>query len=227
MTRSLVGGYGLLTVALLFAACGGGGEPSPPTAVPTSSLLPPASDTHAAPAATAPAATAPSDTASPAATAPAATSAAVLVDESLIDYLPVEVAGIALTSDPATAGTIAADPDLAASASSIAVALAIAPGASVGDDVAVVSVVKLKPGVFDAEFFRSWRDSYDKAACEAAGGTAGNAHAVIGGKETDIGTCAAGAHTYHVYLEASNVIVSVTSVGDLRLGEQIVAGLRE
>ena len=215
MTRTHVRAGSLLAVALLFAACGGGGggggAPVTPTAAPTSSLLPP---TSAAPV---------PDTAPPATT----TSAAIVVDETLIDYLPIEVAGIALTSDPDTAGEIASDPDLAASASAIAVASAIAPGTSVGDDLAVVSVVRLKPGVFDTEFFRSWRDSYDKAACEAAGGTAGNAQAVIGGRETDIGTCGAGAHTYHVYLEASNVIVSVTSVGRLRLGEQIVAGLRE
>jgi len=213
VTRTHVRAGSLLAVALLFAACGGGGgggAPVTPTAAPTSSLLPPASDTPSA------------DTPS-AATA----SAAIVVDETLIDYLPIEVAGIALTSDPDTAGEIASDPDLAASASAIAVASAIAPGTSVGDDLAVVSVVRLKPGVFDTEFFRSWRDSYDKAACEAAGGTAGNAQAVIGGRETDIGTCGAGAHTYHVYLDASNVIVSVTSVGRLRLGEQIVAGLRE
>ena len=203
MTRTVVLTAGLLTVALLLTACGG--EPVTPTKASPSSLLPPASDTPSA----------------------AATSAAIVVDETLIDYLPIEVAGVALTSDPGTAGDIASDPDLAASASAITVAFAIAPGASVGDDVAVASVVRLKPGVFDAEFFRSWRDSYDEAACEAAGGTAGNAQAVIGGRATDIGTCAAGAHTYHVYLEASNVIVSVTSVGELRLGEQIVAGLRE
>jgi hypothetical protein len=30
-----------------------------------------------------------------------------------------------------------------------------------------------------------------------------------------------------VYLEKDDVIVSVTSVGELRLGEQVIAGLRE
>lgn len=205
MNRAPVLGGGLLVIASLLVACGG--EPSTPPSASSASLAPPASSV-------------PSETA----TVP---TAAIQVDDALIGHLPVEVAGIALTSDPDTARSIASDQDLAATASSIAVAFAIAPGASVGDDVAVVSVVQLKPGVFDPAFFRSWRDSYDTAACEAAGGTAGNAQAVIGGRETDIGTCAAGAHTYHVYLEASNVIVSVTSVGELGLGQQIVAGLRE
>ncbi len=92
---------------------------------------------------------------------------------------------------------------------------------------AVVSVVQLRPGVFDDAFFRDWRDSYDAAACDAAGGVAGNAQAEIDGRDIYIGTCAAGAHTYHAYLEDASVVVSVTSVGDLRLGEQIMAGLRE
>lgn len=202
MTPSLVRVGSLLMVALLLAACGNAA--TTPTAAPTASLLSAASD-------------------GPSPAGPGA----IIVDETLIEHLPVEVAGIVLVGDPDTAGTIASDPDLAASASAIAVAFAIAPGASVGDDVAVASVVQLRPGVFDDEFFRSWRDSYDAAACEAAGGTAGNAEAEIGGRDTHIGTCAAGAHTYHVYLEGQDVIVSVTSVGELRLGERIVAGLRE
>jgi hypothetical protein len=154
-------------------------------------------------------------------------SSGILVDQTLLDHLPVEVGGIALVSDPDTAGNIATDPDLATNAAAIAVAFAIGPGASDGDDVAVVSLVQLRPGVFDDAFFRDWRDSYDAAACDAAGGVAGNAQAEIDGRDIYIGTCAAGAHTYHAYLEDASVVVSVTSVGDLRLGEQIMAGLRE
>lgn len=210
MTRSAVAIGSLLSAVLLLAACGGG--PSTSSAMPTSSLVPPASDTR-------------SDT--PSGPSASSTPAAVVVDEALIDHLPGEVAGIALTIDPATAGDIASDPTLAASASAIAVAFAIAPGASVGGDVAVASVVQLRPGAYDAEFFRAWRDSYDRAACDVAGGVVGNAQAVIAGRDVYIGRCTAGAHTYHVYLEASNVIVSVTSVGELSLGEQVVAGLRE
>lgn len=160
----------------------------------------------------------------------AVASSGILVDQTLLDLLPVEVGGIALASDPDTAGNIATDPDLATNAAAIAVAFAIAPaasGTSGGDDVAVVSLVQLRPGVFDETFFRDWRDSYDAAACDAAGGVAGNAQAEIDGRDIYIGTCAAGAHTYHAYLEDASVVVSVTSVGDLRLGEQIMAGLRE
>ncbi len=202
MTRSIVLTGGLLTVGILISGCGGDTATATAATTATASLQPPVSG------------------------APAGTSA-ILVDETLLDYLPVQVGGIALERDPDTAGNIASDPDLAEQASAIAVAFAISPGASTADDVAVVSVVRLRSDVFDAEFFRSWRDSYDAAACEAAGGVAGNAEAEIDGRPTYIGTCAAGARTYHVYLEGPNVIVSVTSVGDGRFGEQIVAGLRE
>ena len=81
--------------------------------------------------------------------------------------------------------------------------------------------------MFDEAFHRSWRDSYDAAACAAAGGVSGNAQAEFGGHETHIGSCVQGAFTYHVYLEARNVLVSITSVGARRLGEQVVTGLDE
>jgi hypothetical protein len=150
---------------------------------------------------------------------------AIAVDEDLLDVLPDRIAGIDLVSDPDTAAAIASDPDLARTASAIAVALAIAPGRS--DDLVVISVVQLRPGVFDDAFYRSWRDTYDTAACGPAGGVAGNAQAEIGGHDTFIGTCAQGAFTYHVYLEDLDRFVSITSVGDRRLGEQIVAGIGE
>jgi hypothetical protein len=156
-----------------------------------------------------------------------ATASAIVVDEGLLDVLPAQVAGIDLVGDPDTAAAIASDPDLAATASAIAVAFAIAPGDSGSEDLAVISVVQLRPGVFDDAFYRSWRDTYDAAACAPAGGVTGNAQAEIGGHESYIGTCGQGAFTYHVYLEDLDRFVSITSVGERRLGEQVVAGIRE
>jgi len=155
------------------------------------------------------------------------TTTAIAVDEALLDVLPGQVDGIDLVSDPVTAASIASDADLATMVSAIAVALAIEPGASVGDDLAVVSVVQLRPDAYDDAWFRSWRDTYDAAACEPAGGVQGNAEAVIAERDTFIGTCAQGAFTYHVHLEDPDRLVSITSVGDRRLGEQVVAGLGE
>ncbi len=194
-------------VTLLAVAACGSTAPTP-TSSPTLAATPGPSGSH-----------------SPVPTAVA--SSDVVVDPSLLDHLPAEVGGIPLVDDPDTAGNIASDPDVAANAAAIAVAFAIGPGASDEDDVAVVSVVRLRSGVFDDAFFRDWRDSYDAAACEAAGGVAGNAQAEVDGRTIHIGTCAAGAHTYHAYLADAGVLVSVTAVGDLRLGEQIMADLRE
>ena len=191
-----------VAASLVIAACAG----------PAGSLVPSAAS---------PTASVPSDPAT------SADGGAIVVDDGLLDILPAQVAGIDLVSDPDTAAAIASDPDLATTASAIAVAIAVAPGASDDDDVAVVSVVQLKPGVFDDAFYRSWRDTYDAAACEPAGGVDGNAQAEIGGHETYIGTCAQGAFTYHVHLEELERFVSITSVGERRLGEQVVAGIGE
>ena len=181
-----------------------------------------------APSATTPASSASSPGASTASPEPSSSAGpAIVVDEGLLDILPPQVDGIDLVSDPVTAASIASDPDLAPIASAIAVALAIEPGASVGDDLAVVSVVQLRPGSYDDTWFRSWRDTYDEAACEPAGGAVGNAQARIAGHDTFIGTCARGAFTYHVHLEDPDRLVSITSVGEQRLGEQVVAGLGE
>ena len=127
----------------------------------------------------------------------------ILVDEDLLALLPASVDGIALVSDPETAASIASDPDPRGVCSGHRRCVRDRPGASVADDLAVVSVVQLRPDVFDDAFFRAWRDTYDAAACAAAGGVAGNAEAEFDGHETYIGSCVQGAFTYHVYLGGS------------------------
>ncbi len=204
----------LLPFLLATVACGSGANPSaePPTASPTAATTA---------ATTAPPTQAPTPTQSP------MPSPAVAVDETLLDRLPVTVAGVALVSDPDTAATIAGDPSLAIAVTAIAVAIAVVPGSSNGDDIAIVSVLQLKDGIVREAFFGSYRHSFDAAACASAGGVNGTSEADIGAHRAFVGACTNGANTYHVYLEQSNVIVSVTAVGELRLGEQVIAGLRE
>jgi hypothetical protein len=151
----------------------------------------------------------------------------VTVDPGLLEVLPVAVDGVALAADPATAAEIAADPLLADSALSIAVAVAIAvaPGASESDDVAVASVIRLRPDVFDEAFYQEWRDTYNQAACEVADGVDTETPTRIGGRASYLGTCVGGARTYHTYLEDQGFIVSVTATGARRFGELILAGL--
>ena len=109
------------------------------------------------------------------ATAPAASpagspaSAAAVVDPALLRHLPAAVDGFPLAPDPTTAATVAADPTLAANAEAIAMAIVVAPG-STGDDLAVASVVRLRPGVDNPIFREIFRAAYDRVACEQAGG---------------------------------------------------------
>ena len=148
---------------------------------------------------------------------------AVVVDGGLLALLPAEVDGVALTPDPDTAAELAADPGLADPLAAIAVTAAFGPLASdeTGGDYAVATVVRLRDGVFSEGFFRDWRDTFDTAVCEQAGGVSGHAEADIGAHRTWVGTCAGGVHTYHATLRDDTVIVSLQGAGPGRYGEQV------
>jgi hypothetical protein len=147
------------------------------------------------------------------------------VDAGLLEVLPTEVQGTTLEPDPATAAQVGSDPLLADSALSIAVALAVAPGASDSEDLAVASVIRLRPDVFDEAFYQEWRDTYNEAACEVADGVESEDETQIAGRQVYTGTCVGGARTYHTYLVDQNFIVSITATGERRFGELIMAGL--
>ncbi len=106
----------------------------------------------------------------------------------------------------------------------VVTALAADPGTA---DFVYATVVRLRPDVFDDELFRDWRDSFDEGACSQAGGVTGRAEATLGGRTVHIGSCAEGVRTYHVWLAARRVLVSASSLGERRLGEVLVEGLRE
>jgi hypothetical protein len=150
----------------------------------------------------------------------------VIVDPGLLEVLPTQVDGVTLVPDPTTAAGVAGDPLLAASALSIAMALVVAPGPSDSEDLAVASVVRLRPDVFDDAFYQDWRDTYNEAACEVAGGIQSEVEARIGGRATFVGACTGGAQTYHAYLEDQGFIVSITTTGPRRFGELILANLQ-
>lgn len=200
---SAAAAVGLAVVAI--AGCG----PTPVTQPPTLAVATPV-----------PSAIAPS--------APPATTSAIKVDDTLLDLLPPDIAGVALTADPATAADIAADPTLATSVMGVAVAAAFGPlPTDTMLDYVVVTLARLEPGVLDDTYFRDWRDTFDAAVCAQAGGIDGHAEAEIAGHRTFITTCGGGVRTYHVYLPTSNVVVSMQASGEGRYGELVVKGLRE
>jgi hypothetical protein len=205
-------------IALVVAGCG----PSVPTGTPSAD--PPASAT-AVPSASAAASPSASPSASAAVETPPSLPPGVTIDPGLLEVVPAQIDGVALEPDPDTAAEIAADPLLADSARSVAVAIAVAPGSSGSEDLAVASVVRLRPDVFDEAFYQEWRDTYDEAACEVADGVESTAETEIAGRQVYTGTCVGGARTYHTYFVDQNFLVSVTASGERLFGEQIMAGL--
>ena len=162
---------------------------------------------------------------SPEASSPA-TGDEVAIDVSLLSILPPIVAGVPRQPALDTSAQIAGDPSLAGQVEALAVGLYVAAGTSAAEDLVIASVVRLQPDVFNETFFRGWRDTYDVAACEPAGGLRGNAETEIDGRQVFIGSCTNGAFTYHLRY-GEDVIVSLTSVGEGRFGEQVVQNLGE
>lgn len=200
------------------AACG----PTQPTTSPRSSASASASPTASLPLATA---SPPAPSASSAVETPRSLPAGVAVDPGLLEVFPAQIDGVTLEADPTTAAEVASDLLLAESALSIAVALAVAPGPSGSEDLAVASVIRLRPDVFDEAFYQEWRDTYNEAACDIADGVQSEDETEIGGRTAYVGTCVGGAQTYHTYLEDQGFIVSITATGERRFGELILAGL--
>ena len=202
MARARAAYAGVLCLALV--GCGPAPSPSPTTA-------PSAEASPVGP------------TAMPSATDVRASAVDVRVDPSLLELLPDEVEGVPIVPDAENAAGLAADPTLAADVEALALALA-ADQAAGAENLAIVNVVRLRPAVLGEAFFRQWRDSYDEAACAPAGGVSGHAEADIDGRRVFIGSCSGGAFTYHA-IHGDDVIVSITSVGESRLGEAIMEDL--
>lgn len=148
-------------------------------------------------------------------------------DQTLLTFTPVGPAGLTLTYDAETTATEIADPSLDPNVAALATGIAssTAPSASAAGDLVIVNVIRLRDASVDETWFRGWRDSYDQAACQPAGGVVGHAESTIGGHDVFIGTCAGGAFTYHLRLSGGGVIVSLTSIGLDRLGERIVQAM--
>ncbi|MGZ9276252.1 MAG: hypothetical protein ACXW4L_03915 [Candidatus Limnocylindrales bacterium] len=157
----------------------------------------------------------------------------VVADPTLLDLLPAEVAGVPLESDPESATDIAAQTTaeglITPFVSGIAIARAFAPQATdTATDYVVVTVARLRRAAFLDLVYREWRQTFDAAVCEQAGGVVGvTAETVIADHRTYIGTCAGGVHTYHVHLADRDVLLSMQGAGDGRFAERVIEGLTE
>jgi hypothetical protein len=198
-----------LAAALGLVACG--------SAVPTGA--PAVRSVEPAPVAT-------SSAGSPAASAPsshglASGMATAREDPSLLGVLPATVGGVPVILEHQSFVDAVADPAFASNTASAAFGVAVS-----GSDLVSGVVARLVPGRYSEAFFRDWRDTYDAGACAQSGGVAGNAQTTLGGRTVYIGTCAGGLRTYHAWVPSRGAIVSLFSVGDARLGEQAMSGIR-
>jgi hypothetical protein len=146
------------------------------------------------------------------------------IDPALLDVLPAEVAGLPVEPTPDAVVDALGNPAIVRNVQALAAAVVVDPAAS---EFAYATVMRFFDGVMSDAFYRDWRDSFDEGVCEQAGGVSGKAEAQIGGRQVFIGSCAGGAHTYHAWLGNRGVLVSVSAVGDHRLGEQLVEDLND
>jgi hypothetical protein len=155
--------------------------------------------------------------------APTTGTGATVVDATLLDLLPMTVAGATRRADAASAERIAADPALATTVAAVALALYAGDAGYV-----VATVSRLRPGVFGADFFRDWRETFDRAVCEQAGGVdVGHSEIVIDGRPAYRSSCVGGVIIHHVHLADRDVIVSLQGAGSADLGRLVVADLAE
>jgi hypothetical protein len=150
-------------------------------------------------------------------------SSPVVIDNSLLAIFPAEVGPAPVKEDLDAAAQAVNDPALDKIASGVDAGVAVDLG---NGDLVYALVVKLKPGAFGAELFRQWRDSYDDGACAQSGGVVGHAEAEIGGRQAYVTSCAQGLHTYHVWIEDQNLLITASAIGDGRFGELLLKGLR-
>lgn len=202
----------LLGVVLLAAACATA-SPTPPAPSPTPPPAPSPTQTPT-----------PSRTAAPSATRIPSPGEFAPIDPALLDVLPDEVAGLPVEPTPDALVDAVEDPAVVRNVQALAAAVVIDP---VAPEFAYATVIRFFDGVMSDAFYRDWRDTYDEGACEQAGGVSGKAEAEIGGRQVFIGSCAGGAHTYHAWLGNRGVLVSVSAVGEQRLGERLVEDLKD
>lgn len=203
----------IAALALVLAACGS----STPGATPAPSL-PPASEAAPSPQ---PSITVTASLPPSAAASAASSIGAVTIDSTLAGLLPSAIAGVEVTEAPATEDAARTSPAFAASASGFAAVQAVR---TAGSDLAIASIVRLRPDADPATFYADWRPSYDEAACGPAGGVSTRETERIGGRSVDVTHCTQGVTLYHAWLGGEAVLLSVLDVGPSGLGRSLVEG---
>jgi hypothetical protein len=146
----------------------------------------------------------------------------LVLDATLLAYLPTSVGGVDVTEDVDEAATALSDPALPRIASGVDGAVAV----DGNGNLVYGWIVRLRPDVFTDADYRQWRDAYDEGACAAAGGVVGRAEATIAERKVYVTSCVAGLHTYHLWLQDQDILIAASSIGEARFGEKLLEGLR-
>ncbi len=226
------------SLAIAVSACGSASTspaPASPAATVGTSVAPSVGPASAAPASAAPtAASAPvgSGSVSPSSGAVAPSGSpgpsaspvvTVAIDPTLAALLPTTVGGVAVARATATEDAASTSPRFKDLADGFASVEAIAPS---GSDIAIASIVRLRPDASAATFYTDWRSSFDAAACAPAGGVSTQETLTISGRPVDLTHCVQGASIYHVWLQGGRVLVSVLDIGTAGLGKLLVEGAK-
>jgi len=209
----------LAALSLLVAACSGATGTPPAITTPTPS--PPIVSASTAPtlgllSSPTPSSASPGSSGSP--------PAAVAIDPGLLTVLPAEVDGRLLRESTDAEAGAAGTPAVAAAAESFAAAEV---SDATGQNLAIATLLLVRPGVPPDSLYQSYRSSYDASACAAIGGVASTATAEIGGRTVDTTSCGGGATVYHLRLRDGRLIVSVLELGATGFGRALVEGATE
>ena len=150
----------------------------------------------------------------------------VILDPTLLDFLPESINGIDVTESLDEATQALSSPDLDKIASAMDAGVAVDTGSG---DLVYAWVVRLRPDRFSEDIYRQWRDSYDEGACGGAsdgGGVVGRAEATIDDRTVYITSCTQGLRTYHVWLKDEGILISASALGDGKFGEVLMDNLR-
>ena len=154
---------------------------------------------------------------------PPDSSSPVVVDATLLAFLPQDVNGSAVTESIDEATNAISNPDLPKIASAVDAAVAVDGGHS---NLVYALVVRLLPGKLTDAIYRQWRDSYDQGACADAGGIVGRAETTIDSRTVSITSCVQGIRVYHVWLNEPGILISAWAIGDGKFGELLMDNLR-
>ena len=145
------------------------------------------------------------------------------IDSTLLDVLPLAVAGLDVAELAAAEQEAVGDPDLGRNVARIVTAFV---GDPAGANWAYAAVVAPRAGAATDEFLGDWRQSFDASACARAGGIGDHSTTNVGGRDVYATSCASGVTTYHVWLRLRGLLISISSFGAAQLGKQVLEGLR-